>query len=89
MSLTDLEKKVLEENTSKTADEFEVWIDDVYLSETQLLVLWLKQYGELENSEVAEALDMEPSNVNTHLSRISEKLDKCNQTVQEVDYRVL
>lgn len=88
-SLSDHEAKVLSENTDKDADEFSMYIEDVWLSLRELLVLWLKQYGGMKTGEIAEALDVDPSTISTNLNRIRNKLEKSERTVQEIDERKL
>lgn len=89
MSVSESQFRALEVHTGRGQDEFEAWIDDVFLSEMQLLVLWMRQYGELSPGQISDALDISSSDVYKHLRRVGDKLEKAEMTYQEVDERVL
>ena len=89
MRLIDQDAELLEENTGKTKDEFDLYVGDVWLSSRELLVLWLKQFGGMSDEDIADGLDIDASTVGTYLDRIRNKLERSEQTIQEIDERKL
>lgn len=86
-SLTVSEAELLEEKTGRTVDQFEAWVESVWLSPRELLVIWLKQEGDMSPGDIASELEIDTSTVHSYLNRISEKFEKSDDTYQLIDER--